>query len=76
MNALRMMAWLQDHPGVVSLVSKLPKLDKETGTLLVEFLQKVVSYDEPEEYLKDVLKRALKEPIPTTVEIVRVLPRK
>jgi len=71
-----MMAWLQDHPGVVSLVSKLPKLDKETGTLLVEFLQKVVSYDEPEEYLKDVLKRALKEPIPTTVEIVRVLPRK
>jgi len=71
-----MMAWLQDHPGVVSLVSKLPKLDKETGTLLVEFLQKVVSYDEPEEYLKAVLKRALKEPIPTTVEIVRVLPRK
>lgn len=77
MNVLQIMAWLQQYPGILALIAKLPKFDKEAGDLLVGFLKKIAESRDPEGSLKYYLKKALAEPIPTTVQVVsaRPLPR-
>lgn len=78
MNVLQIMAWLNANPGIIALVSKLPKFDKEAADLLLAFLKKVIESRDPEGTLKFYLKRALTEPVPATVTVVsaRPLPRR
>lgn len=77
MKALQVLAWLQQYPGVLALVGRLPSFDKEAADLLMAFLKKVGESRDPEGSLKYYLKKALAEPVPATVTVVssKPLPR-
>lgn len=79
MNVLQVIAFLQQYPGILALVAKLPKFDREAADLLIAFLRKIGESRDPEGSLKHYLKKALAEPVPTTVQATvvshRPLPR-
>lgn len=53
------MTFLQSHPGILKLMTKLPKLHPETGALLVSFLERATRDEDPEKFLHDAIKAAL-----------------
>jgi hypothetical protein len=81
MNAFSIMAFLQEYPGVMAMITRFPTLRPGTKDLLVAFLKKAAESHDPEEFLVSALKYALKtggraEPITVEVINTRVLPKK
>lgn len=55
-------AFLTSHPGLMNLVTKLPRLDPGTGSELVRFLERMLREEDPEQYLRSAIRDALARP--------------
>ncbi len=69
-------AFLQSHPGFMNLITKLPKLDAGTGSMLVQFLERMLREEDPEAYLRGAIRDALARPEKVKTIVVSQTTRK
>lgn len=61
-NVGKIMQFGAEHPGIFKLLDKFPKLDKETWSMVVEFLERALREPDPERFIQESLRAAQNAP--------------
>lgn len=70
-----MISFFRGHPDLLRLIQGFPKIEPETGRLLLRFVERALSEKNPDLFLRRTLEHAISRAHEISVEVVSVKKR-